>query len=279
MGKLLNIFGMVGMSASLLVGCDDRGNTLPDSRKSASNQGEIHHSINSIPDLQRLLIPSMGTNDIIATLGKPIRMEDLPRGETMWRYQLPPFPADGQMRGTYVVGLIIGITNGHLANWGCDYVGGDQYGQRREVPSNRNGKTEAETLPSLRIYVISTDPIAEGRFIDTERFPKLGFIPPTPNLTISKLKKATVEEHTVSGAEDQRTAWSFDIALTQDDAARLKSLTEANVLKNVLIMVGEEPVSAPKIMTPLENGTFVIECRERSLMEAVRSQLANMARE
>jgi hypothetical protein len=43
-------------------------------------------------------------------------------------------------------------------------------------------------------------------------------------------------------------------------------------------MVGEEPVSAPKIMVPIENGTFVIECGERSLMEAVKSQLANMAR-
>jgi hypothetical protein len=55
-------------------------------------------------------------------------------------------------------------------------------------------------------------------------------------------------------------------------------MTTTNVLKRVLIMVGDEPIVAPRILAPVEDGRFAIECQDQSLMESVRKQLAGIAR-
>jgi len=44
-------------------------------------------------------------------------------------------------------------------------------------------------------------------------------------------------------------------------------------------MVGNEAVSAPTILVPLETGSFAIECQDRSLMQSVKKQLEQMERQ
>jgi hypothetical protein len=264
--------------ASLLVGCDGRKDVTTDFRPSKANQ-HVPQSIRSTADLRRLLIPAMGTNEIAAVLGKPRWVESLGNGEQVWHYSLPAFPADDGMQGSYVVGVAVAITNEHLANWGCSYVGARSDGISPDQDVLPGGKGLADS-PKIQLFIVSCDPISDGRFIDTERFPKLGFIQPTPNLAISRVKEVTLQERTPAGSDNQSHAvWSFGIFLTQEDAARLKSMTATNASRKVLIMVGDEPVSAPTVVTPLETGTLVIECSDRRLTESVKKQLARMERQ
>ena len=275
---ILRIVSAFCVPAVLLLGCDGKNDVATGLRQSAANRN-AQAAIPNKAELQRLLVPAMGTNEIVASLGEPRWIENLGEGQQVWHHSLPAFPADDEMRGTYIAGVAITITNGHLASWGCVYVGdsSDRRVRKEEVLPTGNGQTDS---PALKIFVVSSDPIADGRFIDTERFPKLGFISPSPSLRIRTVKEVTLEERTPSVSENSnRTTWSFGIFLTVEDGARLKSMTATNISKKILVVIGDEAVSAPTVMAPLETGSFAIEGRDRWLMESLRKQLARMERE
>src|SRR6058998_2314164 len=97
--------------AALLLGCKAKEDVPTNSKQSATNH-QIQPTIASKQDLQRLLTPGMGTNVIALALGEPRWVENLSNGEQVWHVSLPPFV---ETYGIYVIGVVIGITNGHLA--------------------------------------------------------------------------------------------------------------------------------------------------------------------
>jgi preprotein translocase subunit SecD len=132
----------------------------------------------------------------------------------------------------------------------------------------------------LKVFAVSSHPVEQGRFVDTEQLPKLGYISGKPELAINRLKEVTLEERKVRETDAQsRTVWVFKCSLDEQVAAQIKAMTTTNVLKRVLIMVGDEPIVAPTIFAPVEDGRFEIECQDRSMMESLKKQLAEMARQ
>lgn len=186
------------------------------------------------------------------------------------------------MRGTMVIGVLIGITNGHLAYWECAYAGAGEKATREDLPTPATNITTGVTTqdsPALKFFVVSSQPIANGHFVDTQLLPKLGFVSLSPDLAVSKLKGVVVEQRQSSAAETGgRTVWSFTIQLTPQDATQLASFTATNISKQILITVCDEPVSAPTVRAPLETGSLVIECNDGPQVEAIKSQLAKMKR-
>ena len=275
MSETLRIVWVAYTLASLLVGCGRKNEATDTLPNDASHHAR--HAIQSTADLRRLLIPSLGTNEIIRSLGEPRWQEDLGKGQRVWHYSLPAFPADDAMQGSYVTGVAVGITNGHLSNWGCSYAGSANDGVSHEQAVLARGKGQADS-PAIQLFVVRSDAIDDGRFIDTERFPRLGYIARSPIMAIRRLKDVTLDERVHSEGQS-RTNWSFGIFLTHEDGAQLKIMTATNISTKLLIMVGKEPISAPTITAPLETGSLVIECQDRLLMESVKKQLAEMERQ
>ena len=258
----------------LVSGCGGKRDVAKDSTTN------LHPDIQSTAELRRRLVPGIPTNEIFANFGEPVWVENLGEGRTEWRYGLSGFPADDDMRGTYVIGVTIAITNGHLARWACTYMGPPTGGNAKTLPIGKpteGPQGDRQEPPVLKVFVVSDEPLGDGRQIDTAQFPKLGFISGTPHLAIKRLKEVTLGENVVSQADNKTsTNWQFGISLIPDDAAGLASLTTSNVGKRVLITVGDVPVIAPVVRAPLETGSFVIDCSERPLMETVRSNLTRM---
>lgn len=267
--------------ATFVSGCEDRNGVVAGSRATAPDKDQ-RPAIRSKGDLERLLLPGMGTNEIVLALGAPRWIESLSKGEQVWDHNLPPFPENSDAQGnftTYVVGVTIGITNGQLAYWGCVSQGvpSGRIVRSENVPSNGEGQAD---VVELKFFVVSKNPIADGRFIDTERLPRLGFIAPNPTLVINKVKEVTLEERMRSDSKKQNsTNWSFGVFLTQEDSVRLKTMTTTNVDERLLIMIGDEPVCAPTLMMPLETGSFEMEIHDKSLMELLQKGFAKMERQ
>ena len=241
----------------------------------------LHADIQSTAELGRRLVPGMSTNDIFAKFGEPMSVDTLGEGRTEWRYGLSGFPADDDMKGTYVMAVNITVTNGHLAGWACTYMAPPHTGGNAKPLAigkrSEESPGERQEQPVLKLFVVSDEPIADGRQIDTPQLPKLGFISGTPNLAIKRLKQVTLGEDAVpQGDGKTSTNWQFGVSLVPEDAAGLASLTASNVGRRILITVGDVPVIAPIVQTPLKTGSFVIECGEHSLMETVRSNLTRM---
>jgi hypothetical protein len=275
MSKISCILCVACISVCWLVGCSRRDKAAEHVPNDTGHPAQ--QAIRSTDDVRRLLIPTLETTKIVEVLGEPCWKEDLGNGQQVWHFSLPPFPADDAMQGSSVVGVAVAITNGRVASWGCIYVSSANEAVSRERTVLAGNKGEADS-PTLQFFLVSSDPINDGRFIDTERFPKLGFVARTPTLAIRRLKEVTLEERVLSQGRS-RTNWSFGIFLAEEDGAKLKAITATNVSKKLLIMLGDEPVSAPTIRAPLENGRVMIECDDRSLMESVKKHLAELERQ
>src|SRR6476646_2502923 len=77
--------------------------------------------ITSEQELRNLLSKGMTTNEIVLRCGEPAS-SITNRSGIQWLYNLSGFPADGSMKGTYVVGALLSITNGRLASLGFSYL-------------------------------------------------------------------------------------------------------------------------------------------------------------
>jgi preprotein translocase subunit SecD len=131
----------------------------------------------------------------------------------------------------------------------------------------------------LKFFLVSKDPIPGGKYIDSELFPRLGFVAPTPTLAIVALKEVTWTEETVATPEGRsQTNWTFRISLQREDAPRLKAMTTDNLSKQMLMVVGEVSVSAPIIRDPVEEGIMEFKCRDPRIAESAKKHLARMKR-
>jgi hypothetical protein len=125
------------------------------------------------------------------------------------------------------------------------------------------------TNRALAFYILSEEKVAEGRFIDTAALPKAGYIGPAADLVVTNLLDVYPQQSApfsvMVDTNGNRTVLTnaarpaLTIVLPPNDAKRFAALTERGVGKRLLVMIGEKPLTAPRIMTPIDTGSMVIE--------------------
>jgi hypothetical protein len=221
----------------------------------------------------------MTTNAIVEHFGTPAIISPWLGGADRWMYGLTPFAADDDMTGMYVVTVNINITNGHLARWDCGYSpspGLPRVGPEETIRGPQATASEAQGSPLLKFFIVSSNQIPGGRFIDTEQFPKLGFIANAPDLAIKTLKKVTLQEQRerlIANNPNQKT-WAIKFFLTEADAPRLESFTSNNIDNNVLMTFGDEPLLSASISEPISGGILGVTLTNQVIVEEARRRLA-----
>ena len=125
----------------------------------------------------------------------------------------------------------------------------------------------ADEKPTLAFYVVSPNKIEGGRFIDTKECPKLGYIPTKPGLGIAELEKANLTKR----PGDSPTIL---ITLKKEQADQLAGFTGMNVDRQILLMLGNEPLIAPriveKIRTPALQISLSDETKRKQILQKLR---------
>ncbi|MGC9944196.1 MAG: hypothetical protein ABSE48_20405, partial [Verrucomicrobiota bacterium] len=121
---------------------------------------------------------------------------------------------------------------------------------------------------TLAFYVVSEERIDGGRFIDTADLPNLGYIAAKPDLVIAQLVAVTessVQESTgVLGKDGKVTetplpdAPTLVVQILPADAQEFGLLTERSIGRRVLMMLGNTPLIAPRVNTPIAAQDFEI---------------------
>ena len=109
----------------------------------------------------------------------------------------------------------------------------------------------AEEKPPLAFYVVSPEKIEGGRFIDTKTLPKLGHIAAKPGLVIAQLKEASL----IKRAGDRP---NILIVLGDKEVDQFAEFTGRNVGKIILLMLGNEPLIAPKVLEKIRTPALQI---------------------
>jgi preprotein translocase subunit SecD len=146
----------------------------------------------------------------------------------------------------------------------------------------------AETLVGatnkLCFFVVSEKPIANGRYINSQEFPKLGYISNAPSYVLTRLRETStndVTSTTIMNGKIVSTNISAGISITlfPEDAKTFYNFTEENVLRKVLLMLGDQPVAAPRISEPIENGNVRLDSGTNGFSKKVIDGIQNLTRD
>ncbi len=126
----------------------------------------------------------------------------------------------------------------------------------------------AKAQHSLSLYIVSKEKIEGWKFIDSPKFPKLGYISPAPDLVISKLKNVeTFTARSILTTTDtdgqvkttRRETPAFKITLLEEDAPGFTAFSRRAWKQRVLIMLGDHPLIAPRMFSVLTEPTLNLE--------------------
>jgi hypothetical protein len=116
---------------------------------------------------------------------------------------------------------------------------------------------------------VSKEKIDGGRFIDTTGLPKLGYIATKPDLVVTRLEAVTLDtevahDDVMIDKDGKRTVVprkaqaAVSITFCPNDRKRFASLSERAVGMRLLLMLGDTPLTAPYVMTPIDSPSVTL---------------------
>jgi hypothetical protein len=248
--------------------------------ESARSQGtgpEALASLKSTAAYRKTFPAGTETNEFVRLLGSPDSREVFHNATnvTTWLYFVPPFPADDEMRGTYVTSVSPVFTNGRLWRINFSYTEGPTETVRKEnLP-----RVSTNAVVPLKFFTVKERQFAGARLIDTPTLPKLGYVAANPDMEVHRLSDLELREEVRTDSESKRhTNWVFSIWLIPDDVERFEALTTANLGRRILIAVGDRPIIAPMVRATISQGHVDLTCPPDE-QHRLKAELARLKRD
>lgn len=120
-----------------------------------------------------------------------------------------------------------------------------------------------ETTNALKFHIVSDQKVEGWKFIDTPTLPKVGYISTAADLVVTNLLEVYREKRATSSIVDGKVVPGnsppgLAVALRPADAKRFRTLTEKALGKRLLVTFGDKPLTAPRVVAPIETDRFSI---------------------
>lgn len=141
---------------------------------------------------------------------------------------------------------------------------------------------------TLQLFVVSEPKILGGRFIDTPASPRLGYIATQSDLVITQLQSVVTNiarsRGTLISKDGKETTFEerqqpgIIITMWPEDARRFTEITAKNVGKKVLLMLGDKPLLAPRLVSPIETPSLQLTLGKEKDSTLVERELTRLVR-
>jgi hypothetical protein len=230
-------------------------------------------------NLSTIIHLGMSREALITKLGEPLGTTDVEGGYIAYDYLFEVSDWEGPRRSV-VAGVSVFLKNDKVAEWKPIHqmVGGYRKGDTPvQIEPRRSAEGQVPSDSHLTFWLLSDQPTEGGRYIDTERLPKLGFIPKEPSLRIVRLKGLLQRREITSNAKNEEVENPvLGIELVAEDAPSFEKLTRETQGKRVLMMVGETPVIAPMMSVVITGGKLQLPWGNAQDFNDVRDKLAEL---
>jgi hypothetical protein len=221
----------------------------------------------------------MSKDAVTSIFGQPPITMPIDGGYARLDYSFFPPDAPGP-RKFVVSGVTVYLKDDKVVRWAPAFgtVGGYREGDTF-VPVEPHGTAAGSTnaLPQLTFWVVSSSRIEGGRYIDTERFPKLGFVSKDPALKMARLKSLEQGREVVTNEQNQEVENPMlSVEFAAEAVEAFRRFTEQNVGKQVLLMVDDVPVHTSRFLMPISGGRIQITCRDQPEFQLLRDRLAKL---
>lgn len=146
-----------------------------------------------------------------------------------------------------------------------------------------------ENEHGLRFFVVSSQPAAGLHLIDTKQFPKLGYISDKPDLIFTELKGVVKDTARYRGGTFNSATGKFTpdppslrpaliIDLTDDESAAFAGFAARNVGNQVVLMLGDLPLTAPVVEEAIRTPSLQITLSDKDEQERIYRTLETLVK-
>jgi hypothetical protein len=192
--------------------------------------------------------------DIIRAFGTPLTEDQLADGRSVALYMGPPPNAHTPTSVERFSGFQVYYKSNRVVEWKPIY--GTYTTTKDETNYSKitlSTNDRAKMTNVLSFCIVSDVPLENETFFDTPKMPNLGFIKAEPDLTVHRIKSI---QEALPKAGDRNGSDSFIIHLMDSDADALRRITTDNIGKKLLLRINGNPILAPRISMPIENGVL-----------------------
>lgn len=143
------------------------------------------------------------------------------------------------------------------------------------------------TNKNLAFYVVSKTSIEGGKFIDTLDMPKLGYISSKPDLVVTNVQAVLPRigaNIVIKPDKDGGTNWitpnelnrGLVVILQPDDAKIFITLTGRSVGKEMLVMLGDKPLSSWETKAKFPEGRIDIQFQNQADLKTTEYELKKL---
>lgn len=200
---------------------------------------------------------------------------------TYWA-QGPQGSQDGPAGNWRFSGFSVTLTNGKVArvvpiHQGAQsrFIAAPASQSQNQVPAQAPAKAAGTNV--IQLFAVSDQPVPGGRFLDSPRFPKLGYIAATPDLALSELASVTSGTE-VSGTSTGDSRAAVLVTLNESGAKGLADLTMRIVGGRLAIFVGPDLITAPVVRSPVLGGSFQMTFKDQVEAESGVERMRTLVR-
>jgi hypothetical protein len=237
------------VASTLAVGC----NRKPESSRLVAQENV---KIYTETEINKLIVPGISEADVTKQFGSPGSISEIGQGAVMWTYS---FPLQPEKAGLHLAGFSIYLRDGKVEKWSPimeearqTFQAGGTQGSFGEQTFQVFLATEAQTN-----VVNAVDSRGSADASDLEVAPDLEF-------------KAKV--FAGSGSNERPGEQTVILVISEQDASKLKDLSENNFGRRLLIVTRRQVIAAPAISAPLASRQFIFTVKNSAVNNAFRSQ-------
>jgi hypothetical protein len=249
--KIMFIALLAALASSL--GCRRSSNEPP----VAVDQSHATN-IYSEAELDKLITPGMSIADVTNTFGLPGSAIQVTENMILLTYMFP-FEVKKQEEGPYLTGFGIDIKDGRVIRWspvtgmtGKTTQGGGSQGSLGEQ--------------SFQIFLVTDSLTNVVNTIESEGSADAGSLKASPDMAFIAQVFAGI-----SGSErpGERTVI---LVVSQQDASKLKDLSENNFGKRLLIVCRNHVIAAPAITAPLASRQLLFTVKDSRVLDSIQNK-------
>lgn len=208
-------------------------------------------------ELDSLIAPGMSIADVTNKFGLPGSAVDVGRNAVLFTYMFP-FEAK-QQHGPYLTGFGIDIKNGRVVRWSP--VTG-MSGMTVEAGGTQSSFGEL----AFQVFLVIGNLTNVATTVDTEGFADASGLKVSPDMAFNAKVFAG------SSGSERPGEQTVILVVSDQDAAKLKGLSEDNVGKRLLIICSNKVVAAPVISAPLASKQLMFTVKRSAVLDNLRSQ-------
>ncbi len=209
-------------------------------------------------ELDKLVVPGMSISDVTNTFGIPASEIQVEQNIVILMYSFPVETVI-QEGGPRLTGFVVDIRDGKVASW-SPIMGGS-----RQI-SRAGGFQGPLGQQSFQIFLAAGNLTNVANTVDSQGSADASGLKASPEVAF----KAKV--FAGSSGNERPGEQSVILVVSDQDASKLKDLTDNNFGKRLLIVCRNKAVAAPVISVPITSNKLMFTVKDPSILEALRGE-------